>query len=188
MTLLIQDYGDIPLGPGIWPRDPSATARALPRSTSFLADVASAEQQTPLPPAPAPLPDADDPKYAGAPQAYAADRQAAESLAAAYNAAAKLRAAAVGQAFSRWLAGAPLVMLQELLDQPRSVLPLFKPAIGPVVVFRHDHVLTCLERTDLFTVDPYAPEMARAADDRAGRSDPVGPVPPGSRAAGSARS
>ena len=32
---------------------------------------------------------------------------------------------------------------------------------------RHEHVLRCLERTDLFTVDPYAAEMARATDDPA---------------------
>lgn len=170
MTILIEDFGDIPLGPGPWPSD-AAAARALPRSTTFLAEVAAAEQQAPLPPAPPPAPDPNDPRYAGAPQAYAADKQAADALAASFAAAAKVRAGAVGQVFSRWLANAPLVMLQELLDQPRAVLPIFKPIVGPVVVFRHDHVMTCLERTDLFTVDPYAPEMARAADDRTKRPD-----------------
>jgi hypothetical protein len=32
---------------------------------------------------------------------------------------------------------------------------------------RHAHVIKCLERTDLFTVDLYAAEMARAANDKA---------------------
>lgn len=45
-------------------------------------------------------------------------------------------------------------------------MPIFKPVIGPAVVMRHEHVIECLRRTDLFTVDPYAAEMARATDDK----------------------
>lgn len=108
-------------------------------TSSFLSDIAEVEQQSPLP-----LP--DDPAFAEA---------------------AKARGAAVGQVVSRWVATAPYVMLQELLDQPKEQMPIFKPAIGPAVVMRHEHVLECLLRTDLFTVDLYAPEMARAADDKA---------------------
>jgi cytochrome P450 len=114
------------------------TASARPAIGSFLAEVEAVEQQTPVP---APT----DPAFA---------------------AAAKARGGAVGQVVSRWLAARPYDMLQELLDQPADTHPIFKPAIGPVVVMRHRHVLTCLERTDLFTVDPYAGEMARATDDR----------------------
>ncbi len=120
MTVLLQDFGDIPLGPGLWPSDAAPVPRALPRTTTFLADVAAAEQQTPLPPSPPAGPDPNDPRYADAPQAYAADKQAADTLAASFAAAARVRSAAVGQVFSRWLASAPLVMLQELLDQPRA--------------------------------------------------------------------
>jgi cytochrome P450 len=121
-------------------------------SLSFLADVAMAEQRTPLPSAPAPFSEASD-----------AEKQAAAS---AFAAAAKARGGAVAQVVSTWLTNAPLAMFQELLDQPRSVMPFFKPLFGPVVVARHDHVVTCLERTDLFAVDPYATEMARATDDK----------------------
>jgi hypothetical protein len=56
--------------------------------------------------------------------------------------------------------------VQELLDQPKEQMPIFKPVIGPAVVMRHEHVIECLRRTDLFTVDPYAAEMARATDDK----------------------
>jgi cytochrome P450 len=73
----------------------------------------------------------------------------------------------VGQLISTWLATRPYDMLQELLDQPADTMPIFKPAFGPVIVMRHAHVRRCLERTDLFTVDPYAGEMARATDDKA---------------------
>ena len=45
-------------------------------------------------------------------------------------------------------------------------MPIFAPPFGPVVVARHEHVLTCLTRTDVFTVAPYAPKMARITDDR----------------------
>ncbi|MGH9372086.1 MAG: hypothetical protein ACRD15_11205, partial [Vicinamibacterales bacterium] len=69
MTIFVEDLGDIPLGPGLPPADVALATRAVPRGTTFLSDVASAEQQTPLAPPPA-APDPDDPKYAGAPQAY----------------------------------------------------------------------------------------------------------------------
>ncbi len=85
----------------------------------------------------------------------------------AFPAAAKVRGGAVGQLIARWLSTRPYDMLQELLDQPADTMPIFKPAIGPVVVMRHAHVMRCFERTDLFTVDPYAAEMARATDDKA---------------------
>lgn len=65
----------------------------------------------------------------------------------------------------------PYAMFQELLAQPRDTMPIFKPAIGPVVVIRHPEVIRCLERTDLFTVDPYAAEMARATDDKTKHPD-----------------
>jgi cytochrome P450 len=107
-------------------------------TSSFLGDIADAERQTPLP--------------------RPGDQGFAE--------AAKARGGAVGQVVSKWLATAPYAMIQELLDQPKERMPIFKPAIGPAVVVRHEHVLECLRRTDLFTVDLYAPEMARAADDR----------------------
>jgi len=106
---------------------------------SFLGDVAAAEQRTPLPPRPDPAVDAD---------------------------AVSQRFKAVAGVISRWLATEPYRMLQELLDQPPEQMPIFRPAVGPVVVMRQEHVVQCLERTDLFTVDPYAEEMTRATDDR----------------------
>ena len=45
------------------------------RTDSFLRDITVAEQQTPLPPSPPPLPDPADPKYAHDPGAYEKDRQ-----------------------------------------------------------------------------------------------------------------
>ena len=137
------------------------------RIHDFLGDVTDAEQQTPLPPPPAPPPDQSDPKYADDPGSYEADKQAAEAAAAAFGVAAKRRGAAVGAVVSAWLATAPLEMLQQLLDAPDDTMPIFKPRIGPAVIVRQEHVITCLSRTDLFTVDPYAAEMARATDDKA---------------------
>jgi cytochrome P450 len=142
-----------------------------PPEEGFLADVAAAERQTPLPPPPPPAPDPNDPRYAGDPQAYERDVQIAAAAAAAWTAAVQARGAAVGQVVSRWLATAPYRLLQELLDQPREQMPIFKPVIGPAIVARHDHALQCLLRTDLFTVDPYAAEMARATDDKAKHPD-----------------
>jgi cytochrome P450 len=132
----------------------------------FLDDVSGAEARTPLPPPPPPMPDPDDPRYAGDPAAYEAAREAAVAAAADFAAAARRRGDAVGQVVSTWLATAPLDMLQQLLDQPDDTMPIFRPAIGPVVVARHEHVIACLSRHDQFTVDLYAPEMARATDDR----------------------
>jgi len=134
--------------------------------TGFVSDIAAAEQQTPLPPPPPPMPDPGDPKYVGAPELYEKDKQAAAAAAAAFAAAAQVRGTAVAQVISKWLATAPYVMLQELLDQPKKQMPIFKPLIGPAVVMRHEYVIECLQRTDLFTVDPYAAEMARATDDK----------------------
>lgn len=142
-----------------------------PASTGFLAEVAVAEEQTPLVPPPPAAPDPHDPKYAGQPDALERDRQAAAAAAAAFAGAAKKRGAAVAGVIAKWLATAPLTMLQQLLDQPRETMPIFRPAIGPVIVMRHDHVIECLERTDLFTVDPYAAEMARATDDKSKNPD-----------------
>ena len=133
----------------------------------FLSDIAAAEQQTPLPPVQPPMPDPGDPKYVGAPELYEKDKRAADAAAAVFAAAAQVRGTAVTQVITKWLATAPYAMLQELLDQPKKQMPIFKPFIGPAVVIRHEHVIECLRRTDLFTVDPYAPEMARAADDKA---------------------
>lgn len=135
--------------------------------SGFLNDVVTAERQTPLPPPPPPMPDPDDPKYADSPELYERDRQAAVAAADAFAAAAQVRGSAVAQVISQWLVTAPYAMLQELLDQPKEHMPIFKPVIGPAVVMRHEHVLRCLERTDLFTVDPYGAEMARATDDKA---------------------
>lgn len=132
----------------------------------FLSDIAAAEQQTPLPLPLPPMPDPCDPKYVGAPELYEKDRQSAADAAAAFAAAAQVRGAAVAQVISKWLATAPYVMLQELLDQPKELMPVFKPTIGPALVMRYEHVIECLKRTDLFTVDPYAAEMARATDDK----------------------
>jgi cytochrome P450 len=84
----------------------------------------------------------------------------------AFPTAARARGAAVSQLITRWLAARPYDMLQELLDQPADAMPIFKPEFGPVILMRHAHVRRCLERTDLFTVDPYAAEMARATDDK----------------------
>ncbi|MGH3811663.1 MAG: cytochrome P450 [Pseudonocardiaceae bacterium] len=135
--------------------------------SGFFSDIAAAEQQTPLPPPPPPMPDSGDPKYVDAPELYEKDKQAAAVAAAAFAAAGQARGAAVAGVISKWLATAPYVMLQELLDQPKEQMPIFKPFIGPAVVARHEYVIECLQRTDLFTVDLYAPEMARATDDKA---------------------
>lgn len=112
------------------------------------------------------MPDPGDPKYVGVPELYEKDKQAAAAAAAAFAAAAQVRGSAVARMISKWLATAPYVMLQELLDQPKKQMPIFKPFIGPAVVMRHEYVIECLQRTDLFTVDPYAAEMARATDDK----------------------
>jgi hypothetical protein len=133
--------------------------------SSFLHDVAVAEQRSPLPPPPS-FPDPDDPIYAGDRTRYEADRRAAKVAEAAFGSAAKVRYSAVAPVISTWLAVAPYDMLQELLDQPEERMPIFARPVGPVIVMRHEHVLRCLERCDLFTVDPYAPAMARAPDDR----------------------
>jgi len=134
--------------------------------SGFLHDVASVEHRTPLPGPPPPMPDPDDPRYEGDPVLYEKDRQVAEAAAAALQAAATRRGTAVARVISDWLATDPYAMLQELLDQPPEQLPIFRPLVGPVIVMRQEHVLPCLERCDLFTVDPYASEMARATDDR----------------------
>jgi cytochrome P450 len=135
-------------------------------SASFLGDVAAAEKATPVPAPPPAPPDAGDPGFTGAPEAFEAAKQAHAAAAADFAAAAKLRGGAVSGVISNWLTSAPLAMLQEILDRPRSEMPFFKPPIGPAVIARHDHVITCLDRTDLFSVDPYAAEMARATDDK----------------------
>ena len=142
-----------------------------PASSGFLGEIEGIEQQTPLPPLPPDAPDQADPRYSGHPDAYEADRQAAAAAAAAYGAAARARGAAVAGAIAKWLSTSPLVMLQQLLDQPRETMPVFASAAGPVIVMRHDHVIECLERTDLFTVDLYAAEMARASDDKTKNPD-----------------
>lgn len=140
--------------------------RTDPPVEGFRHDVAAAEARTPVPSPPPAPPDPNDPKYADDPDAYEQDVQAAAAAAAAHTAAAQARGAAVAQVISSWLATAPYRMVQELLDRPADEMPVFKPAIGPAVVVRHEYVLQCLLRTDLFTVDPYAAEMARATDDR----------------------
>ena len=137
-----------------------------PASGGFLGEIDGIEQQTPLPPPPAAPPDPGDPKYAGRDDLYQADRRAAADAAAAYAGAAKVRGTAIAAAITKWLSTSPLVMLQQLLDQPRETMPIFMREAGPVIVMRHDHVIECLERTDTFTVDPYAAEMARATDDK----------------------
>lgn len=139
--------------------------------TGFLNDIAKAEAGSPVPLLPPVFPSPEDPKYVNDPDAYTRDKQAAEAAAAAFTAAAKVRGAAVAQVISQWLATMPYAMFHELLAQPRETMPIFKPAIGPVVVMRHPEVIRCLERTDLFTVDPYAAEMARATDDKAKHPD-----------------
>lgn len=145
---------------------PSSSPPPLPATQSFLADIANAEADNPLPPLPLPFPDPEDIKYANDAEAYTSDKQAAESAVATFTAAAKIRGAAIAQVISKWLATNPYAMFRELLAQPRETMPIFKPAIGPVIVMRHTEVIKRLERTDLFTVDPYAAEMARATDDR----------------------
>ncbi len=144
------------------PRNP--TLRSVPGN--FLSEVAAVEQQTPLLPPPLPPPDPADPKYAAAPDLLTADIAAHAAAVAAFGVAAKTRGGAIAQLISRWLTAAPYSMLQQLLDQPSDTMPIFRPAVGPVIVMRQPHVIECLARTDLFTVDPYAAEMARATDDK----------------------
>jgi cytochrome P450 len=144
----------------------NGSSNSPPVTEGFLCAIAVAEQQTPLPrPAP-PTPDPNDPKYAGSPEVFARDRQDAANAAPAFAAAAAARGAAVSQVVTRWLATAPYAVLRELLNQPREKMPIFKPEIGPVIVTRHDHVIECLTRVDLFTVEPYAAGMAGASDDK----------------------
>jgi cytochrome P450 len=146
------------MNPGESAQTPSKTddkPEPIPAS-SFLGKIAAAERQTPLIPAP----DPGDPRYEADRAAYEADKKA-------YEAALQARGAAVGGVVAACLKTQPYEMLQELLDQPKNAMPFFKPAVGPAVVVRHAHVIKCLERTDLFTVDPYAPEMIKANDDKA---------------------
>lgn len=148
-------------------KDNPITQASVPDpSMGFLAAVRQAEDAHPLLPQPA-MPDPNDTKYIGNSAAYEQDKQAYEAALAAFTTAAKARGAAVAGVMGSWLGTKPLVMLQELLDQPKETMPIFSPAVGPVVVMRHEHVIKCLEKTDLFTVDLYAPEMARATDDKA---------------------
>jgi cytochrome P450 len=144
---------------------PPAGTGHVQQVMGFLATVKQVEYQHPLLPQPM-LPDVNDPKYAGNPAAYTKDKQAYDSAFAAFADAAKARGTAVAGVIGLWLATKPFAMLQELLDQPKASMPIFSPAVGPVVVMRHEHVIKCLERTDLFTVDRYAGEMARATDDK----------------------
>jgi cytochrome P450 len=134
-------------------------------SASFLVDIAAAEARAPLPRRPVP-PNADDPGYSDNPEAYANDKKAAEAEAVAFEKAAKERGATVARVIATWLAKSPYAMFRELLAQPKETMPIFKPAVGPAIVMRHDDVIRCLERTDLFTVDLYGVEMARAMDDK----------------------
>jgi cytochrome P450 len=135
-------------------------------SLGFLAAIKQVEDKYPLLPQPA-VPDANDPKYTSNPTAYAQDKVAYDAALEAFTTAAKARGGAVAGVMGQWLATKPFAMLQELLDQPKASMPIFSPAVGPVIVMRHEHVIKCLERTDLFTVDRYAAEMARATDDKA---------------------
>lgn len=112
-----------------------ATTPAQASTAKFLDDIELAERATPLP---APT----DP---------------------AFGSATISRTIAVSSTIGRWLASKPYVMLQELLDQPSS-FTVFKREIGPAIVFRHPHVIECLERTDEFTVEPYAQEMKAGTD------------------------
>ena len=148
-------------------RGESVMAPIEPPAGRFLAAVEAAEQSTPLPPPPPPAPDQNDPRYLRDPQAYERDRLAVEQTRANFAAAARLRGGAIGQLISDRLRNAPLAMLQELLDAPADQVPIFAPVIGPAIVARRQHVLTCLTRDDLFTVDPYAAKMARGMDDPA---------------------
>lgn len=134
-------------------------------SLGFLATIKLVEDKHPLLPQPV-LPDANDPKYASSPAAYYQDKQAYDVALEAFTTAAEARGGAVAGVMGLWLATKPFDMLQELLDQPKENMPIFSPAVGPVIVMRHEHVIQCLERTDLFTVDRYAVEMARATDDK----------------------
>src|SRR4030095_4038773 len=84
-----------------------------------------------------------------------------------YAAAVGLRGGAIGQVISDRLRNAPLVVLQEFRDAPADQMPIFAPVVGPAIVVRRQHVLTCLTRDDLFTADPYAAKMARGMDDSA---------------------
>ena len=77
---------------------------------------------------------------------------------------AKKRGAAVGQVIGIWLALQPYKMLQELLDEDINDLPIFCPEFGPVIVFRHAHVIECLGSDETFSVAPYAREMKRATE------------------------
>ncbi|SJM91799.1 cytochrome P450 [Crenothrix polyspora] len=135
-------------------------------SLGFLASIKQAEDAHPLL-APPIMPTIGDAKYINHPSAYLQDKQAYDSALETFTNAAKARGAAVAGVIGTWLSSKPLVMLQELLDQPKTTMPIFSPVIGPVIVMRHEHVIKCLERTDLFTVDRYAGEMARATDDKA---------------------
>jgi cytochrome P450 len=138
-----------------------------PPAKGFLAAVEAAEQSTPLPPPPPPAPDHNDPRYRRGVQAYERDRLAIEQARADYAAAVGLRDGAIGQIISDRLKNAPLLVLQELLDAPADQMPIFAPVVGPAIVVRRQHVLTCLTREDLFTSDPYAAKMARGMDDPA---------------------
>jgi cytochrome P450 len=131
----------------------------------FLATIQQVEAGHPIPPQPT-LPDANDAKYTNNPAAYTEDKQTYDTALVAYATAAKARGTAVAGVIGSFLANKPFDMLQELLDQPEATMPIFSPVVGPVIVMRHKHVIKCLERTDLFTVDRYAEEMARATDDK----------------------
>lgn len=144
------------INPGTQPSPKPVEQQEEIPAQGFLASIALAEQQTPL----AAAPDPDAPRYAHDRAAYETDKKA-------YETALQARGAAVAQIISTRLRTQPLEMLQELLDQPENTMPVFKPVVGPAIVVRHTHVIKCLERTDLFTVDPYTPEMIRANDDQA---------------------
>ncbi len=63
-------------------------------------------------------------------------------------------------------------MIAELLSKTESELAVFKPQIGPAIIFRHKHVIEALENTTSLTVGKYSRQMKRATE---GEFDPSKP-------------
>jgi cytochrome P450 len=82
------------------------------------------------------------------------------------------RGLAVAGVIGKFLNQRPYDMFAELLAQDPAKMPIFKPDFGPVLIFRHPHVIQGFLANESLTVDPYAPQMRRRTE---GENDPKKP-------------
>jgi cytochrome P450 len=71
-------------------------------------------------------------------------------------------ATAAASLISFYLENEPYKILFPELIAKRQSVAVFRPSFGPYIVFRHQDVIDVLIRPEVFTVDPYAPNMSVA--------------------------